>query len=396
MTRAQQTLEVARWEFTRFVKWRQQLIGLAVMLALGLVAVLVGRLIRRAEGRVVAVVGREALTFPLPTLPAIAWDTTHALDAGAARAAVADERLDAALLVGGRDSLTFVLRDRAAWTERAADGLAEAHRQALLARLLSPETIAALASPLAVETALLAAGAAPVARATKVAAIVILSTGLVLVMSGFGTLFTGITGEKQHRVTEQMLAMVPPQVWIDGKIIGLTGAALVGTGITFGGLALLTKVLPLLLGRRGLAFPPIASDVGMLALVLLITLLGVLFWFAFMAAVAATIDDPNSSMRSLLLFVPLLPMGAAFALLQKADSTLAQVLGVLPLTSMAVLPMRLVLTTVAAWEVPVALVLLAAAAWGCRLVAGRVFGVAMLMHGKEPTLREIVRWLRHD
>jgi len=196
-------------------------------------------------------------------------------------------------------------------------------------------------------------------------------------------------------VTEQMLAMVSPQVWIDGKLIGLTGAALVGTTITFGGLAILTRGLPLLLGRTSFAMPPIASDYGTLGLILLVTLLGVLFWYAFMAAVAATIDDPNSSTRTLLLFVPMLPLGVAFALFRKADSTLAQVLGVFPLTSMAVLPLRLVLTTVAWWEVPLALMLLAAAAWACRRMAGRIFGTAMLMHGKEPSLREMVRWMRH-
>jgi ABC-2 type transport system permease protein len=398
MTRWQQTLEVARWEFTRFIKWRQRFIGLAIMVSLGLVGAFVGRMIKRANVQTVtvAVVGREALGFPLPTVPFLAWDTTRTLSAAEAQTAVADERIEAAMLVGTRDSITFVLRRRAPWTERATEGLTEAHRQSVLARVLTPEAIAALSTPLAVETSFIVVGTAPVARATRIAAIVVLTTGLILVMSGFGTLFTGITGEKQHRVTEQMLSMVTPQVWIDGKIIGLSAAALVGVSITFGGLAILTRGLPVLLGRKAFTMPPIASDFGTLGLVLLVTLLGVLFWYAFMAAVAATIDDPNSSTRSLLLFLPVLPMGAAFALLQKADSTLAQVLGVFPLTSMAVMPLRLVLTSVAWWEVPLALVLLAAAAWGCRLMAGRVFGVAMLMYGKEPSLREAMRWMRRS
>ncbi|MBK7908013.1 MAG: ABC transporter permease [Gemmatimonadetes bacterium] len=397
MTRWQQTLEVARWEFSRFVKWRQQFVGLALMVLLGVGGAFVGRMIKRAGDRpvTVTVVGREALAFPLPTVEAVSWDTTSALDAAAARAAVADETIDAALLVGAGDALAIVLRRRAGWTDRAVEALTASHRQAILARVLTPEAIAALGAPFAVETSLIALGAAPVARSTRIAAIVVLSVGLILVMTGFGTLFAGITGEKQHRVTEQMLAMVSPQVWIDGKIIGLTAAALAGTSLTVGGLAFLYRGVPWLLGRSAFALPPIASDIGTLGLVLVITLLGVLFWFAFMAAVAATIDDPNSSTRTLLLFVPLIPMGAAFALLSKADSIIAQVLGVFPLTSMAVLPLRLVLTTVAWWEVPLALALLAGAAWGCRLLAGRIFGAAMLMYGKEPSLREMVRWMRH-
>ncbi len=397
MTRWQLTLEVARWEFARFVKWKQQFIGLAVMVAIGALIGVVSTLIRRAEARpvTVTVVGQEALTFPLPTVDAITWDTGGTLDPAALRVAVAEARIPAAMIVSEAGAVEFVLLRRAAWTERAGGALAAAHREATLARVLSADAIAALAIPLAVETTLIAAGAAPTSRSARIIALFILGTGFILIMNGFGTIFAGITGEKQHRVTEQMLAMVPPQVWMDGKILGLTSAAFVGTGVTYAGLFLLMRALPLALGRNPVAIPAVATDVGLVALIVLTTLLGVLFWFAFMSAIAATIDDPNSSTRSLLLFVPILPLGAAFALLPKAESLLAQALGVFPLTSMAVLPMRLVATTVPWWEVVLALALLVAAAWGCRRLAGRIFGAGMLMFGKEPSLRELLRWMRH-
>ena len=97
MTRWQQTLEVARWEFSRFVKWRQQFVGLALMVLLGVGGAFVGRMIKRAGDRpvTVTVVGREALAFPLPTVEAVSWDTTSALDAAAVlhrpRFAILDE-----------------------------------------------------------------------------------------------------------------------------------------------------------------------------------------------------------------------------------------------------------------------------------------------------------------
>ena len=34
--------------------------------------------------------------------------------------------------------------------------------------------------------------------------------GLLVLFSGFASLFAGITGEKQQRITEQMLSMVQP------------------------------------------------------------------------------------------------------------------------------------------------------------------------------------------
>jgi ABC-2 type transport system permease protein len=117
-------------------------------------------------------------------------------------------------------------------------------------------------------------------------------------------------------------------------------------------------------------------------------------WFAVMAAIAATIDDPNSSTRSLLLFLPMLPSGLAFTLVSRAETGIAQALSIFPLTSMSVLPLRLMATTVPWWEVVVAIGGLLLAAWFFRRLAGRIFAAAILMHGKEPGLRELWRWMR--
>jgi ABC-2 type transport system permease protein len=61
---------------------------------------------------------------------------------------------------------------------------------------------------------------------------------------------------------------------------------------------------------------------------------------------------------------------------------------------MGVLPMRLMLTTVPWWEVAAAIAGLLLAVWLFRLLAGRIFSAAILMHGKEPGLRELWRWMR--
>lgn len=397
MTRWQQTLEVARWEFARFVKLKQQFVGLALMLAFGLGGSWVGRRIKQAELKPVpvAVVNAAALGFALPDAPPVAWDTSRVWTEEAAREAVQNETLKGALVVRGAQEAEIVVRRRAEWTESLTGALTAARQGALLARLAAttPEG-AALMAPFTVNTALLGGGTASEQRANRVAALVVLFIGFTLVLTGFGTLFTGITGEKQHRVTEQLVAMVPPQVWMDGKILGLTAAGLVGSLITFGGGFALYRVLPLLLGRDPFPLPAVATAPMLLVQIGVITLLGVLMWYAFMAAIAATIDDPNSSTRSLLLFVPAIPMAAALALTSKLDTGIGQALAIFPLTSSAVLPMRLAVTTVAAWEVPVAVVLLIAAGWLFRRVAGKIFGTAMLMYGKEPSMRELWRWMR--
>ncbi len=397
MTRWQQTLEVARWEFARFVKWRQQFIGLLVMLVIGFAAGFIGRSVSKSESRpvLVATSGAELLGFALPESPSVVWDSVRTWTESNARDAVASETLGGLLIVNSATDVELVLRKRAGWTEPLERALNAARQRATMSRLVTaPEDLAAMTTPMQFVTSIVQSGVAPVARSTKIMTVAILGFGLMILLSGFGTLFVGITGEKTHRVTEQMIAMVRPQTWMDGKIIGLSGSAIAGTLILFGGFAILGRVLPAALGRPAFTLPPIASDYGTLALIVLITLLGTAMWFSFMAALAATIDDPNSSTRSVLLFVPMLPMGLAFALLNKADSTAAQVLSIVPFTSMAVLPLRLVLTSVAWWEVALSILSLLGAVFLFRTAAGKVFATAMLMHGKEPSFGEIWRWVR--
>jgi ABC-2 type transport system permease protein len=133
---------------------------------------------------------------------------------------------------------------------------------------------------------------------------------------------------------------------------------------------------------------------SLLITLLTLAFLGILFWNCFFAAIAATIDDPNTSSRGVFMFLSFLPVTFAAGAITNPDSTLMKVLGLFPVTSSAVLSVRLVRTEVAAWEVPVAVVLLVGAIWVLRWTAGKIFRLAMLMYGKEPSLAEIGRWLR--
>lgn len=397
MTRFQQTFEVARWEFNRFVKWRQQFIGLAVMAVLAIGGAMIGKAVRNSNAKpaVVAVVNADQLGFVLPALDVVRWDSTRVWTTEAAREALTNAELDGALLVASASEATVLVRKRSAWTEPLDVALNQARQSSAIEQLaITPEQRAAMFSPITLTTDFITEGGAPVAKATRIATVAILSLGLLVLFSGFGTLFIGITSEKTQRVTEQIVAMVPPQSWMDGKIIGLAGAAIVGSLVFAVGFLLIGLLLPQLVGTSSLAMPPIVSDYGTIALILLITLLGVAMWFAVMAAIAATIDDPNSSTRSILLFLPMLPSVLSFLLLSKAETGIAQVFSMFPLTAMSVLPMRLMLTAVPWWEVVVALAGLVLAVWLFRLIAGRIFSAAILMHGKEPGMRELWRWMR--
>ncbi len=395
--RGRLVLEVARWEFARFVKWRQQLIGFVLMTALGLGGTYIANAIRTAAGKpvTVAVVGAAALGFAVPTVDGVTWQLETVSDAADARRAVEAEEVHGALLVHSSDSAELVVRREAGWTARLHEAFANARFEDAFARLqLTPEQRASLDAPFAVATRFVGGSSAGRGRSARIAAMVFLFLGLTVLFSGSATLFAGITGEKQNRVTEQMVSMVSPQVWMDGKIVGLLAVALVGASFLVVGGGVLLQVAPRLLGNAPPELPAIADDLGLLALIFLVTVLGTTMWFAFLAAVAATIDDPNSSTRAMLLFVPMLPVAASFPMVRIVETGVAQALAIFPLTSMAVLPVRLTLADVPWWEPTLAMLLLVGTAWLFRRAAGKIFALGMLMHGKEPSLRELWRWAR--
>jgi ABC-2 type transport system permease protein len=215
---------------------------------------------------------------------------------------------------------------------------------------------------------------------------------LLALFTGAANAFVSITGEKQLRVTEQVVSAIPPQSWIDGKILGLTGVALVGAFNT--ALVVLAFMLwrSYSRGTGGLGITSVEMSPVTVIVFVVLVLLGSLFWLSLFGAVAATIDDPNSSMRSTLLFLPMFAAAPAVAAIPNPDSTFARIVGLFPLTSPIGLPVRMLLGHTPWWEIVLSIALLAAATWWMRLAAGRIFRFGMLMYGKEASWGEMRRW----
>ena len=392
-----QVRRIALWEFNRFVKWRQQVIGILVMIVVGTVSGSLTKLVKNARGKEVrvAVVGVSQLGFALPPVEGVKWVPEGFATESVAREAVANDSLGGMLVVRSSTSADIVVRKRAAWTgsvERALTAARQAHAFSTLP--IGEAGRAELLAPFAVNVSTVTLKNGGTDASTRLITGGILMFGLLVLFNGFASLFTGITGEKQQRITEQIIAIVSPQTWMDGKILGLAGAALAGTVMFASTTLVLLSVLPKVLGSNSFTMPGLPAEILPLLIVAVVTLLGIVMWFSFMAAIAATIDDPNSSPRSALLLIPVLPLGLAFSLMARPDTLVAQLLSVFPLTSMAVLPIRLLLTSVPWWEPALAVTLLAGAAWGFRRMAGTIFAVGILMHGKEPSWGETWRWIR--
>ena len=387
-------VEVARWELLRFFKLKDQLVALVTLLAVGLGAYGVSVVVKRSGAKPlrVAVVGPGAAELAPRGGPRFDWrvDPGESSSRSGGRARARRARRRAGARGGGRPTLHGAAASGLAWGDPGA-----ARRAAAPTRLaeagIAPATLEAVLSPAPLESSpSRRGGRAPRRHPGRDVAIGMMLLGVFI---GNAYLLVGITGEKQLRITEQVVAAIRPQTWVDGKILGLSALTLVLLFLYVGPPALAFGLLRLL-GADLPALPAAAADPGFLAALVVFAGLGFLLWFTFFAAIAATVDDPNNSSRGGWLMFPLLPLGLAFAVVRDPDAILARVLGLLPPTAPAVMPVRLLLTEVAGWEVLLAVAFLLASIALLRRTAGKVFHLGMLMYGKEPTWREIWRWVR--
>jgi ABC-2 type transport system permease protein len=105
------------------------------------------------------------------------------------------------------------------------------------------------------------------------------------------------------------------------------------------------------------------------------------------------IDDPNTSSRSALLFIPMLPLSAAFFLSANPDGLPMQILSLLPGASSTAMPVRLILGEVSWWELASSFVFLILGIFALRIVAARIFAAGIMMYGTEPSWIDVFAWV---
>lgn len=387
-------LEVARWEFKRFFKIKDFIISLLVLAFIAAAVSGVFWLMwGKAEKAKVAIIDAGVLKLEASPAPGFEFVNSQREEEEALRKSVGQQELDGLLIIKSVDEAELVLSREALWQGNLSELLTKARLQVRLAQAqLQPAEFAEIQKPFTVNTTYDNPGNISTGTERAYAAGFI-GVMMLAIASCYMYQFTAITGEKHLHVTEQIVSAISSQVWMDGKIIGISVLGLV-TVLIYGGLAFGTSILLLWLSGLDITHLLLLVRPSLMVSLLTLGLLGMLFWNCFFAAIAATIDDPVTSSRGVYMFLSFLPVTFAAGAITNPDSTLMRVLGLFPVTSPAVLSVRLVRTEVAAWEILVAIVLLVGSIWVLRWTAGKIFRLAMLMYGKEPGLAEIGRWLR--
>jgi ABC-2 type transport system permease protein len=386
-------LIVAKWEFNRYFKLRDQLVGVVSLLigaAVGFGAMKFAQSSNRVE---LAVLGNiDSLVLPAKSDIHL-FPASESLEA--LRAKVDAKKLDGVLTLRDADGevpsfqVELLVRNQPSWISKLQPLLDNAKsKRALQNAKLSPEQFAEILTPQHVT--ITSTTNHSVSNPDRLVAIGMMSAMVLVSFLGLSFFMTGITGEKQQRITEQIVSAISPQSWIDGKLIGLTAASFASTSsILITGLA--TYGIAWCSGY-GFAIPNSMNRWDLLPVLVFLFVGGAIFWNCFYAAISSIINDPNTSARSGLLFVPLLPLSASFFAIPQPDGLAMRTLSLIPGASSTAMPIRLLIGEVAWWELGLCVTSLTLGIALLRLVAGRIFAAGIMLYGKEPNWRELLHW----
>lgn len=249
------------------------------------------------------------------------------------------------------------------------------------------------------------------------------------VMTYGGMVMSSVLEEKTNRIVELMVSSVKPFQLMMGKIVGIAlvgfvqlaiwGLMLVfillGAGMLFGvsmAEAQQASLSTQMGGVSGAMDPEALASAGE-AGELLVTLfnlpfieMGVLFvlyfiggyllYASFFAAVGASVNEQEDSSQFVMPVVLIMIFGlyAAMGSVNNTNGPLAFWASMFPLTSPIVMMVR-VPFSVPLWQEILSLVLLYATALAFVWFSARIYRVGILMYGKKPSVKEMLKWLRY-
>ena len=209
----------------------------------------------------------------------------------------------------------------------------------------------------------------------------------------------GVMEEKQTRVAEVVLSSVRPWSLLAGKVIGVGSVGLTQLAVWITSAILLMRYREPILAKFGTeatSITPPDVTIGMGLVMLLFFVVGYVFYSSLFAAVGAMVNTEQEAQQALMPIVLVLVSSFVFfqPILSKPTSGLAQTLSWLPFSAPIVMPLRIAVIPVPAWDIAISLVSVTAGSYIAVWLAGRIYRTGMLMYGKRPTMRELARWLR--
>lgn len=211
--------------------------------------------------------------------------------------------------------------------------------------------------------------------------------------------------EKNNRVVEILISSVKPFDLMMGKIIGITGVALVQFFIwaimvffSFQFLDSLQVGGMIDVGEIQMIFSLLKNmDYGLMIFVFVVYfLLGYLFYSSIYAAIGASVDNETETQQFMV--VVMIPMMLGFygsvTIINNPDGPMSFWLSMIPFTSPIAMLARIPFN-VPMWELVLSIVILLISTLFMVVVASKIYRIGILMYGNKVTWKDLWKWLKN-
>jgi ABC-2 type transport system permease protein len=213
-----------------------------------------------------------------------------------------------------------------------------------------------------------------------------------LLMFG-AAMLTSVLEEKNNRIVEVLLSSLNSTDLLTGKIIGSSITGLIQMGIW---------LIPVfvLISTTIFALPAefILSISGSQLLfflinyfIALITFMGL---YAAIGSIFTNTQDAQSGMWPVMLLI-MIPFFIAIGMQSNPNNEIARIASMVPFASLIVMPARITIVEVPAWQFIMAIVINLATMLSIFRLAGKIYRVGILSTGKKPQWSEVVKWLKY-
>jgi ABC-2 type transport system permease protein len=191
-------------------------------------------------------------------------------------------------------------------------------------------------------------------------------------------------------VVEVLLCSARAEELMAGKILGVGAVGLTQVAIwaAFGAMLAFTRPSHSPLAHLPLMF------IGYFAI---FYLLGYLLYSALFAAVGAAFNSTDEAQHwNFVIISPLIIASLLMTPVANApNSTFSVIASMVPFCSPVLMYLRMVLDSPPWWQIALSLGLLVGSAYVAVIVSARIYRVGILMYGKRPGVREMMRWMRY-
>ncbi|PWB52748.1 MAG: hypothetical protein C3F06_07520 [Candidatus Methanoperedenaceae archaeon] len=215
------------------------------------------------------------------------------------------------------------------------------------------------------------------------------------IFASSGFLLQSVIEEKENKIMEIILSSVSHEDLLKGKIVGL-GAL----GLTQVLIYLVLAAVMILINPAALFFiiSQIHISIPLLAAGIIYFLMGYLVFASIMAGVGAvaTTSREGQQIATIFSLAGAFPMMFSEFIISSPNEGLAIALSMFPLTSPIAMVMRLSVTDVPLYELLISILVLAVSAYLIQEISARIFRASLLMYGKKPTLKELIKYVRQN